>query len=98
MSLTKYKPISILTYFSKVFEKALYKRLIVYFDTNKLLVTNQYGFQKGQTTDDAIFKLRNEILEFLNNKMETGSNFCDLQKVFNTVNHNLLVISYNIMA
>jgi hypothetical protein len=79
-SLTKYRPIYILTSFSKVFEKALYRRLTVYFDTNKLLVTNQYGFQKRQATDDAIFKLINEIIEFLNNKMKTGSIFCDLQK------------------
>ena len=75
MYLTNYRPISILTSFSKVFEKALYRRLTDYFDTNKLLVTNQYGFQKGQTTDDAIFKLINEILESLNNKMKTGSIF-----------------------
>jgi len=54
-------------------------------------VANQYRFQKGQTTDDAIFKLINEILESLNNKMKTDSIFCDLQKAFNTVKHNLLL-------
>jgi hypothetical protein len=85
------RPISLLTSFSKVLEKALYSRLTEYFYNNKLLVENQYGFQKGQTTDDAIFKLTNEILDALNNKMKTGSIFCDLQKAFDTVNHELLL-------
>jgi hypothetical protein len=90
MNLTNYRPISLLTSFSKVLEKALYSRLTEYF-YNKLLVANQYGFQKGQTTDDAILKLINDILDVLNNKMKTDSFFCDLQKAFDTVNHELLL-------
>jgi hypothetical protein len=91
MNLTNYRPTSLLTSFFKVLEKALYSRLREYFYNNKLLVANQYGFHKGQTTDDAILKLLNEILDALNNKMKTGSIFCDLQKAFDTVNHELLL-------
>jgi hypothetical protein len=43
-----------------------------------LLVENQYGFRKQSANDGAIFKLINEILNTLNNKMKTGSVFCDL--------------------
>jgi len=88
---TNYRPISLLTSFSKVLEKALYSRLTEYLYNNKLLVENQYGFWKGLTSDDAIFKLINEILDTLNKKMKTGSVFCDLQKAFDTVNHKLLL-------
>jgi retron-type reverse transcriptase len=80
-----------LTSFSKVLEKALYSRLTEYLYNNKLLAENQYGFRKGLSTDDAIFKLIKEILDTLNNKMKTGSVFCDLQKAFDTVNHELLL-------
>ena len=80
-----------LTSFSKILEKALYSRLTEYLNNNKLLVENQYGCQKGLTSDDAIFKLINEIIDTLNNKMKTGSVFCDLQKAFDTVNHKLLL-------
>ena len=52
---------------------------------------NQYGFRKGLSTDDAIFKLIKEILDTLYNKMKTGSVFCDLLKAFDTVNHELLL-------
>ena len=50
---------------------------------------NQFGFRKGIATEDAIFKLTNEILNALNNKTIAGSIFCDLEKAFNSVNHDL---------
>jgi hypothetical protein len=63
MNLANYRPISLLTSFTKVLEKALYIRLIEYLHNNKLLVKNQFGFRKGLATDDAIFKLINKILK-----------------------------------
>jgi hypothetical protein len=42
-------------------------------------------------TDKAIYKLRNEILEALNNKSMTGGTSCDLKKVFDCVNHEILL-------
>jgi len=65
MNSTIYRPISLLTSFSKVFEKALYIRLTEHFNSNKLLVGNQFGFRKGVATEDAIFELKNEILNAL---------------------------------
>ena len=91
MNPTNYRPLSLLTSFSKVFEKALYTRLTDHLNTNKLLVAKQYGFRKGGATEGAIFKLTNEILNALNNKTLAGSIFCDLEKAFNSVNHDILL-------
>ena len=91
MNPTNYMPISLLTSFSKVCEKALFIRLIEHFNTNNLLVGNQFGFRKGTATEDAIFKLTNEILKALNNKTLAGSVFCDLEKAFDSVNHDILL-------
>jgi len=88
---TNYRPISLLTSFSKVFEKALYITLTEHFNTNKLLVGNQFGFRKGTATDDAIFKLTNKILNASNNKTLAGSIFCDLEKAFDSVNRDILL-------
>ena len=75
MNPTNYRPITLLTFFLKVFEKVLFIRLTGHFNTNNLLVGNQFGFRKGTATEDAIFKLTNEILKALNNKTLAGRIF-----------------------
>jgi Notch-like protein len=59
MNPTNYRPISLLTSFSKVFEKALYILVTEHLNTNNLPVGNQSGFRKGTATEDAIFKFTN---------------------------------------
>jgi hypothetical protein len=54
-------------------------------------VGNQFGFRKGIATEDAIFKITNEILNALNSKTMVGSIFCELEKAFNCVNHDILL-------
>ena len=57
----------------------------------KILYENQYGFQKGLSTEFAINCLLNNIVECLENK-EIG--FCillDFAKAFDTVNHEILL-------
>jgi retron-type reverse transcriptase len=85
---TSYKKSKFLNFIS---QKALYIRLTEHFYNNNLFAENQFGFRKGLATEDAIFKLTNKILNTLNNKMMIGSVFCDLEKAFDTVSHELLL-------
>ena len=89
--LANYRPISMLTSFSKVLEKALCKRLMEHIDNNNILNDHQFGFRKRFSTEDAIFKLIYEILNALNNNVMVGSIFYDLEKAFDSVNHSLLI-------
>jgi hypothetical protein len=54
-------------------------------------VGNQFGFRKGIATEDANFKLTNEILNALNDKTMADSIFCDLEKAFDSVNYDILL-------
>ena len=88
--LTNYRPISLLTSFSKIFEKVIYKRLYDHVTHYKILANEQYGFKNNHSTDKAIYHLTNNILKALDDNQLVGGIFCDLTKAFDCVNHNIL--------
>jgi len=61
---TNYRPISVLTYFSRIFEKVLYGRLNDYFTKNNLS-QQQYGFRNNHSTSLAITDLYENLLQNL---------------------------------
>jgi hypothetical protein len=63
-----YRPISLLTSFSKIFGKLIYIRLSKNIKNNDILFIDQYGFRSNSSTEKAMFKLLNDILLALNNK------------------------------
>ena len=59
---SNYRPISLLTAFSKVFEKVIYVRL----SQHSVLMNEQFGFKAKSSTAKPTFNLINGILEALN--------------------------------
>ena len=49
-----YRPISVLSCFSKLLETLMYKRLIKFIEKNKILSKHQYGFRQNRSTELAI--------------------------------------------
>jgi hypothetical protein len=86
-----YRPISLLTSFSKVFERIIFDRLLKHIETNNILAVEQFGFRTSSSTVKASYKLTDEILNALNNRMMVGGFFCDIQKAFDCVNHDILL-------
>jgi hypothetical protein len=58
--------------------------------------TSQFGFRKNASTANATYKLINDILQALNNKMKCGGIFFELEKVFDCVDHDTLMNKINI--
>jgi hypothetical protein len=55
------------------------------------LVPEQFGFRKGVSTEDAAFKLTDNVLKSVDQKMNVGGIFCDLAKALDYVNHEMLL-------
>ena len=56
-----YRPISLLTSTSKVFEKVVFTQLYDNFQKNNLFYPNQYGFRKLHSTEFAALELTDRI-------------------------------------
>ena len=61
LNLQNYRPISVLTYFSKILEKVMYNCLYKYFSDNNILYRKQFGFQGKLLTEPVIMQLFDQI-------------------------------------
>ena len=89
--ISNYRPISVLSCFSKILERIMYNRLYSFLVENNILYDKQFGFQKEHSTEHAILQLTNQILQSFNQDEFTIGVFIDLSKAFDTVDHNILL-------
>jgi hypothetical protein len=89
--MSDYRPISLLTGFSKLFEILICNRLKHHLTNNNIIVGDQFGFRDDASTQKAIFMLTDYIYNAWNNKELVVGIFYVLTKAFDCVNHDLLI-------
>lgn len=88
---TNYRPVSLLSQFSKILEKLFIARLDTFLDKHNLIIGSQYGFRSNRSTSLALLELIEEITNCIDKKMYAMGVFIDLKKAFDTIDHNLLL-------
>ena len=90
-SLENYRPISIISPLSKVFESVLGAKMRSYFGSKNILHQDQNGFREGRSCHLAL----NTIIDFAKKNLEKKNHvisvFLDLSKAFDTIDHDLLL-------
>ena len=88
---SNYRPISILSVFSRIFEKLMHKRLCKFLYAYKILYPLQFGFREKHSTIHALLSLT-ESIKLTTDRGKFGCGiFLDLQKAFDTVNLKILL-------
>lgn len=89
--LKNYRPISNLTYLSKIIEKVVHQQLTKYIETNGLFAEFQSGYRKGHSCETAVTKIHNDILMMVDKKQNVVLLLLDLSAAFDTIYHKLLL-------
>ena len=89
--ITNYRPISLLSSFSKILERIVYNRIYDFFTNNNLFNPDQYGFRKLHSTDLALAQFYDRVSTALANHEHVIGVFMDLSKAFDTLDHAILL-------
>jgi len=86
-----YRPISLLSNLDKVLEKLIYKCVYGFLSDHKILFTNQFGFRRGHSTVHTLLNMCQQVADALDEHKLACGVFVDLQKAFDTVDHDILL-------
>ena len=89
--LTNYRPISNLTYLSKMIEKVVHKQLTNYINENALFADFQSSYRKFHSCETAVTRIHNDILMMVDKRRNVILLLLDLSAAFDTINHKLLL-------
>lgn len=88
---SNYRPISLLSSLSKIFEKILLKRINIHLSAHDILPDEQFGFRQNHSCNHQLTRLTNHIKNSLSEKKSTGLLAFDIEKAFDSVWHKGLV-------
>ena len=86
-----YRPISLLSVFSQIFEKIMHKRLYNFLEVNDISHPLQFGFRKKHSTRHTPISMTETIKKSIDNGKFGCGIFMDLKKAFDTVNYTILL-------
>lgn len=86
-----YRPISVLSTFSKLLEQLYASRLLAFLEEHRILYERQFGFRTGSSTWTATCELVDSIYSAVDNRKISGVLFLDLKKAFDTIDHEILL-------
>jgi hypothetical protein len=86
-----YRPVSNLSFVSKLLERVVQHQLQHYLDTAGLLPHFQSAYRKGHSTETALMKIYNDTLIAADNGDMSALCMLDLSAAFDTVDHEILL-------
>lgn len=86
-----YRPIALLSIFSKILEKVIKTRLVNFLEKKYYFSKNQFGFRQKLSTNTALLHFMGEAYSGINEGKHCAGMFIDVMKAFDTVDHTTLL-------
>ena len=86
-----YRPIPVISVFSRMLERLTHDQLFEFFKTNKRLTSNQAAFRKHYSTMTSLIGSTDYWYESIDHSKVNLTVFLDLKKAFDTVDHSVLM-------
>jgi hypothetical protein len=90
--ISNYRPISVSSVFSKVYELCIKRRLMEFLVKYRIISDRQFGFTSGSSTTSAVVSLLDSVFQRLETRQVTACLFIDIRKAFDCVNYDQLRI------
>ena len=89
--LKNYRPVSNLTFMSKIVEKLVSERLTCYLQANNLMPRLQSAYRRHHSTETALLRVVSDILRAVDSGKVALLSLLDLSAAFDTVDHSILL-------
>ena len=89
---SQYRPISLLSVISKLFEAVMNRRILGHLTKNNLLSDSQYGFRSARSTADALTVITHRVSQALHDNLHARAVALDISKAFDKVWHKGLLL------
>ena len=86
-----YRPVSLTSHLTKVFEKIVRKNIIKHLDDNDLFNPSQHGFREGRSCLSQLLSHYDTILTQLEEGKDVDVIYIDFSKAFDKVDHTILL-------
>ena len=86
---SNYRPITLLSNIEKILEKLMYKRLYTLLDNKDIIYDIQFGFRQQYSTSHVLINITENVRKALDEGNIGCGGFVDLQKAFDTVDHQI---------
>ncbi len=89
--LKNFRPVSNLTFVSKLIEKVVANQLTDHLKSNNMLETFQSAYKPCHSTETALLRVSNDILRAIDDKQCVAVALLDLSAAFDTIDHFILL-------